>query len=615
MYAGSLKYDTKLDSSGFKQGLSKLGTVAGKIGKGIATAMVTATATVGALVTQSVKAYGDYEQLIGGVDKLFQESSKRVQEYAKNSFRTAGISANEYLETVTGISANLIKSLGGDTKKASDIANMAIKDMADNANTFGTSMEDVKNVYSALARGMYVTLDNLKLGYAGTKQGAEQMIADANRIKEANGEMANLSVDNYADLVEAIHIAQEQLHITGTTAKEASTTLQGSLKMAKASWQDLVAGISNPDANISVLINNFIESAVTFGKNLIPIVEQALLGVGTLIEKLLPEIIERIPTIINSIFPQLINSGIDMVNSILKGIQQNLPAIINGAVMIILQLVNGLADMLPTLIPVMVDAVILIVETLIDNLDLIIDAGLQLIIALAFGIVDALPRLLEKLPTLISKMVIELTKPEMLQKLISAGILLIIALIEGIVKTIPTLLKTMPTIISSAKNQLKNNIKNTDWRQLGRDIIMGIKNGLINYAGELYNSLKNIASSALRKAKEALKIKSPSRVFADQVGQWIPKGIAVGIDANVDSALKSLDDMSDEMVDRMKDAVNIETGKSSFSGLSSTVNEMISANSEFTGDINNVLTLDGEVVYENQQKIEARKNLQYGGIK
>ena len=465
--------------------------------------MAAATAAVTGLVTASVKAYAEYEQLVGSVDKLYQESSQKVQEYAANAFKTAGISANQYMETVTGISANLIKSLGGDTEKAADMANMAISDMADNANTFGTSMEDVQNVYSALARGMYVTLDNLKLGYAGTKEGAQQMIDDANRIKEANGEMADLSVDNYADIVEAIHIAQEQLHITGTTAKEANTTIQGSLNQVKASWADLVTGLSDKNADIKKLIDNFVKSVATFGKNLLPIVEQAILSVGTLIEELLPEIMNRIPTILNEILPQLLNSGVNMLNSILSGIQQNLPTIVEGimtvantlvqtfltmlpqlinvGIQIIMALILGIAQQLPELIPQIVDCILLMVDTIIDNLDLIIEAGVQLIIGLAIGLINAIPKLLEKLPTIIGKLVAALTKPEMIMKLILAGIQLILALAKGLIQAIPQLIMMVPKVISSIKDELVNNIKNTDWGKLGKDMLKGILNGLINF--------------------------------------------------------------------------------------------------------------------------------------
>lgn len=223
----------------------------------------------------------------------------------------------------------------------------------------------------------------------------ERLIADANRVKEANGEMADLSIDSFADVTEAIHIIQTEMGITGTTAKEAETTITGSLNMVKASWENLLVGLADKNANIEELINNLVDSVSTFAGNLLPVVEQALLGVGTLIETLLPQIVDRIPTIVNEVLPKLLNSGVQIVTTLINGIQQNLPQIMQSAIMIIqtlleafisllpqitqmgvdilVQLTSGLAQMLPTLIPIAIDAIITIVETLIDNIDLIVD--------------------------------------------------------------------------------------------------------------------------------------------------------------------------------------------------------------------------------------------------
>lgn len=202
----------------------------------------------------------------------------------------------------------------------------------------------------------------------------ERLIADANRVKEANGEMADLSIDSFADVTEAIHIIQTEMGITGTTAKEAETTITGSLNMVKSSWENLLVGMADKNANMAELINQLVESVSTFAGNLLPVVEQALLGVGTLIETLLPQIVDRIPIIINEVLPKLLNSGIQIVTTLTNGIIQNLGQLTQTAIQIIIQFVNSLTQMLPTLIPVAVDAIITIVETLIDNIDLIVDA-------------------------------------------------------------------------------------------------------------------------------------------------------------------------------------------------------------------------------------------------
>lgn len=636
--AGSLTYDTKLDSSGFNKGLNALGKASGTAFKGIATAVGVATTAITGLVSASVKAYADFEQLEGGVKKLFGEDAKLVFENANKAFETAGISANQYMETVTGISANLIKSLGDDTKKSAEYAQMAIEDMADNANTFGTSMEDVQNVYSALARGMYVTLDNLKLGYAGTKAGAQQMIDDANRIKEANGEMANLSVENYADLVEAIHIAQKQLNITGTTAKEASTTIQGSFKKMKGAWQDLVAGMSKKDADVGKLIQQFIDSVATFADNLLPVVEKALLGVGDMIEQLLPSIAEKIPNTLAAMLPKLATAGVNMVKSLVKGIIDNLPELIKSAgeiintlvsaivellpdiikmgFTIIVELARGLGEALPTLIPKMVDAVVLIVKTLIDNIDLVIDAGITLILGLAEGLINAIPQLIEKVPEIIEKLIIAFI--ENLPKLVAMGIVLIIKLAEGLIKAIPQLLQKVPEIISAIINGVKEGFGRLI--EIGKQCVRKIWEGIQSmgeWLGRKFQEFFSLSvvqkatNKAVEEAKKSLGIQSPSKVFRDEVGKYIPEGVAVGIEANTDSAIDSIDKMNDEIVRKMGDATAIEMGKMALSGTNGSVNEILNANGIITVENYNTLELDGEQIYENQQTITQNKNLQY----
>ena len=331
----------RLDSSEYEQGVGKakgtFSSLASGVGKGLATvakvgaAAVTAgVAGVAALTKMGVEGYAQYEQLAGGVETLFKDSQGTVMKYAENAYKTAGMSANQYMETVTSFSASLIQSLDGDTAKAAEVGNMAITDMSDNANKMGTSMEMIQNAYQGFAKQNYTMLDNLKLGYGGTKEEMQRLIDDANRVKIANGEMGDLSIDSFADVTEAIHIMQSEMGITGTTSREAATTIEGSISMMKGAWQNLVVGMADSNADMEVLINNFVESAATAAKNLLPRIEQTLRGIGELIEKLAPVIGEAVPRLVESVLPSLISAGISLITALVSGIIKAAPGIYNA---------------------------------------------------------------------------------------------------------------------------------------------------------------------------------------------------------------------------------------------------------------------------------------------
>ena len=347
-----------LDKSEYEAGLNdakgKMSTFAQNVGNGLKTvakvgaAAVTAAATgVAALAKMSVEGYAEYEQLVGGVETLFKSSQNVVMKYAENAYKTAGMSANEYMNTVTSFSASLIQSLGGDTAKAAEVGDMAITDMSDNANKMGTSIEMIQNAYNGFAKGNFTMLDNLKLGYGGTQEEMQRLIADANKVKEANGEMADLSIDSFADVAEAIHIIQSEMGITGTTAREAASTIEGSLSMMKGAWTNLVVGMADENANMEVLIDNFVESVATAAKNLLPRIEQALIGIGKLITELAPVIAEALPALIESVLPSLLSAGVSLVVAIVKGVISALPGLYDAlleAVKVILVEVFGVSE-------------------------------------------------------------------------------------------------------------------------------------------------------------------------------------------------------------------------------------------------------------------------------
>lgn len=336
-----------------EQKASGLGSKVGgflKVGAAAGVAAVTAAAAaVGSLVRQSVDSYAEYEQLVGGVETLFKDSADSVQQYAANAYQTAGLSANEYMETVTSFSASLLQSLGGDTAEAARIADMAIIDMSDNANKMGSDMTSIQMAYQGFAKQNYTMLDNLKLGYGGTKQEMERLIDDANKLREQQGLNADLTIDSYADVVEAIHTVQTEIGITGTTAKEASTTIQGSIGQMKSAWQNLLTGLADPNADLSKLFDNLVDSASTVVDNLLPVVEQALVSIGDLIATGIPKLFERLPEILTTVVPALISAAISLVAHLVAALPE---------------IIAGLIEAIPTVLASIMEAFGPLVESL-----------------------------------------------------------------------------------------------------------------------------------------------------------------------------------------------------------------------------------------------------------
>lgn len=295
---------------------NKLGAAA-KVGVAAVAAVGTATIAIG---KTALDAYSNYEQLVGGIDTLFKDSSGKMQQYAANAYQTAGVSANRYMEISTSFAAALISSLGGNTEAAADMANTAITDMSDNANKMGTSLETVQEAYMSLSRGNYEMLDSLKLGYGGTKSELERLLSDAEKYAAAQGEIRDFSVDSYSDIVEAIHIVQDEMGITGTTAKEAATTIEGSVNMAKASWENWLAGLGNENADMEVLTDQLVGSVATAGKNIIPRVGQIMTTMGQTIADYAPGVGLYLRNALVSVMPEAVQgpmrdafSGVDKV--------------------------------------------------------------------------------------------------------------------------------------------------------------------------------------------------------------------------------------------------------------------------------------------------------------
>lgn len=431
-------------ASGVGQALLKgIGTFA-KWGAAAATAAATATA---ALVKSAVTAYSDYEQLVGGVETLFKDSASEVQKYAANAYQTAGLSANEYMETVTGFSASLLQSLDGDTKAAAEKANVAITDMSDNANKMGTSMESIQNAYQGFAKQNYTMLDNLKLGYGGTKEEMQRLLEDAEKL---SGQKFDLS--SYADIVDAIHVVQTEMGITGTTAKEAATTIQGSVNMTKAAWQNLVVGIADDTQDFDVLVNNFVDSVTTAGENILPRVEIALKGVGTLVEKLAPVIAKTVPNIVSTTLPSMIKAGTSMIRALLDGLLKAVPELIPCFKNIVNQLISVIVTNLPMILNAAVTIAGAIVSGLVEALPDILDAGIELIQSLAQGLTNGIPTILSTAITIVSQLASTLIQN--VPQIVQTGIQLLLGLVNGILQAVPQLLQELPGIITQVVNNL-----------------------------------------------------------------------------------------------------------------------------------------------------------------
>lgn len=381
----------------------KVSEKAGKVAKATAAAAAAAMAAAGAavvgIIKQSVEAYSNYEQLVGGVETLFKGSADEVQKYAQNAYKTAGMSANQYMETVTSFSASLLQSLDGDTAQAAKVADMAITDMSDNANKMGTDISMIQSAYQGFAKQNYTMLDNLKLGYGGTKTEMERLLADAEKLSGQKYDISNLD-----DVYNAIHVIQTEIGITGTTAEEADKTIQGSVASMKSAYQNLLVSLADANGDVAGSLNNLISSAKTVMKNLLPVVKTGLKSIATAIKDFAPEVIAMLPGLIDEILPPLLDAVMEMavaladtapelVLTIVNAIVNNLPKLVDTAVKIVQALINGLIPAIPKLIPVALQAVNAIVNGLIQNMPLLIQAAGQLIGGLVKGIIQNLPQI------------------------------------------------------------------------------------------------------------------------------------------------------------------------------------------------------------------------------
>ena len=691
--------------SGIKGLAGTLGNIASvgvKAFGAISTAVSGASAGIGFLVKAAVDGYGEYEQLKGGIETLFGTSGKKLEEYAQSvnksvdevrdkynqlqkaqtemlnnanrAYKEAGMSANNYMNTAIGISGALIKSVGDDATKAATLVDTAVKDMSDMANKYGQDMQMYRDTYMSLARGNTQTLDNLFGGmFAGTKQGLRDMLDYAEKYRASLGETVSYSTDSYADIVSAIHDVSVAVGVYGTTHDEAAKTIQGSLSMLKGAWENLMSGFANPELNVDTLINDVVEAAEIALKNLMPVVERALVGIGTLFEKVAPIVAEKLPGILDQILPNLLSAATilittlvanlpsilqavapslidavgqvvstlgemggnfltyiqDFVNNIdwatlsqdvatglqnlftgidsflvsvgtylsgydwnsilsvvwtvlttiftsgaevtanigssiitaisngiteyapgllekgvmlgqnlLSGLTAAMPQMLQSGVEIVTNVANGILNNLPGLITAAGSMLNSLFQFILENAPTIASAGVDLIVNLASGIVSAIPQVVVAIASVAAQLIATLVKYG--PKYVIEGATVITKLISGIIQLMPRL----GTIGLQIGKALVDKIKSVNWIKAGQDIINGLIKGVKDAGNKLIQAIVNLCKDSLGAVKKFFGIKSPSRVMRDQVGKFLPAGIAVGIDENASDVTDAMQRLS-----------------------------------------------------------------------
>lgn len=540
-----LKEMKNIDLSKVGDAISKVGSIAESVISKVTKVTAMVGTAVAGVVGAGVKSYANQEQLVGGVETLFKLSDKEIKEYAKEygmsveevkanaelmnnsidtvignasvAYKTAGMSSNEYLETVTSFSASLLQSVGNDSFEAMEISDMAITDMADNANKMGTSIDNIKNAYQGFAKQNYTMLDNLKLGYGGTKSEMERLLSDAQKISGVKYDISNLS-----DVYNAIHVIQNEIGITGTTAKEAETTIQGSAASMQAAFDNFLNGSGSPEQlseAIVVLVNNVVNAIQKIAPNIIN-------GLITLLNSLLPNVIE----LITQMLPQLVEAAQQLMASILETISQNiepisttvvsvlmsfvnfllenLPMIIGVGLQIIIALTQGISENLDIIIPAVVDCVLEIVDVLINNIDLLIDAAIQLFLGIITGLMYATPQILIKMPELISK------------------------------------------LASALKSSLGKIV------EVGKYLIQGLWEGIKNSYQWIKDKISGFGENVTGWFQNVFKIHSPSVLMKDKIGKNLGLGVAEGIDATVNDVEMAMHNLSSKVEASVNPTIN-----------------------------------------------------------
>lgn len=489
---------------------------------------VIATAAIGKALSASISEGAALEQSLGGIETLFKDSADKVKANAAKAYQTAGMSANDYMELTTSFSASLLNSLAGDTSKAADVADMAMVDMSDNANKMGTNMEDIKNAYQGFAKQNYTMLDNLKLGYGGTKSEMERLLADAQKISGVE-----YNIDNLSDVYSAIHVIQGQLDITGTTAKEAATTISGSFNQMKAAAKNVMGEIAL-GMDVGPALNELANTIITFAVgNLLPAVWNVISAlpsaIVTFVTALGPQLFAAVSGLIPQIasgittgIPTLYQSAMQLMDQFNIGIQEQLPTLLQKGVDFISNIVNGILQNLPQVITMAGNVITYFVNTIISMLPTVLSAGARLLLRLVNGIINNLPQITQAAVTAIVRFVASIGQN--LPQILQSGITIIAKLTAGLIRAIPNLVGQIPAII----NAIVNAFTSLNWGSIGINIISGIASGLRSAAHMLWDAVKGVLGGFKENVLAFFGIHSPSR-WGAYVGEMIDTGIANGL--------------------------------------------------------------------------------------
>lgn len=623
--AGSLTYDTKLDTKGFQSGLNKIGGIAKGVAVGVGASITAIGAGLSVLVKNAVDNYAEYEQLVGGVESIFggvekgAEQIKKVTDTAKDAWKNLTMSQNDYYKNFTS-TYPLMKNDIEDQNEAIEQTNRLMTLESDLANTFGYSVEEASTAINWALKGSFNYIDNLNLGIKGTQEGFLEAAHNAGYMVDDVKELTS------SDILDILEKAADQYGVLGKTAEEAMKTIQGSTKATKSAWTNLVTGIADDNADFDKLVNDFVDSVSAMLDNLIPRILIAIEGLGELIPKLieilmnhLPEIITTGQNILNALLkgiveniPQMTSTVTQVILSLVNFIIQNLPTILQAGITILSELIKGITKTIPDLIPTIVECIKTIVFTLTENLPQIISSGIDLILSLAEGILSALPDLIAIIPDLIVALVTKLLSPEMLLKLASVGPKLMVALANALIKNIPNLILAVPKIIIGLFNGFKDTITNTNWLQLGKNVISGILNGITNMGSAIKNAAKKVVNSIKDNIKSFFGIHSPSKVMRDEIGKNLILGVGVAFEKDDDLIDKQINDFGDDVYKKMQGAVNMETGKMAFSGTSGSVSQILSSNATFDGNFVVKAEVEEGTLFEANQRITRQKKLQTG---
>lgn len=514
--------DSESKFSGAFSGMGKAVATFGKVALGAVA--VASTAIIG-MTKSAVDAYGQYEQLVGGVETLFKDSADKLMQYANIAYATAGLSANQYMEQATSFSASLLQGLGGDTDKAVELANLAIIDMSDNANKMGTNIQMIQNAYQGFAKQNYMMLDNLKLGYGGTKTEMERLLADANALNAQQGKFTDYQIGNFADMIEAIHVIQTNIGITGTTSLEAEKTITGSMGAVRASWQNLMVAMADENQDVGKILDILGKNIITMLGNIMPRIQTVFSKIPEFIKALAPLIMQAmgdlLPTLISSaislvsgliqalpsfitiiydaipvildafrtLFDDLQTNVFPMLQDLASGFIEAIPSFIDSFIQITQSIAQTIADNMPVVLKNFLTGLENLVDLIAQNLPYFIQGGINILKGIAKGIADSIPMLIETVPQIITKIanLINDNAPTILR----SGIDILLTLIKGIISAIPTLIANIPKIIEA----IVSVITAYNWINLGSKLINWMKDGIMGMKGSIVDGVKNIAQS------------------------------------------------------------------------------------------------------------------------